>query len=94
MQLGEDNVIEYTINWNKKGINPADVRAHYVYIDRMCKDFIHIIGDRIDDAIRTEAARPDRKSALFQEVSRHVTFCQQTYVTNGVFFTKHNLQWA
>lgn len=81
MQLREDHVFEYAINWSKKGINPADVRAHHVYIDRMCKDFAHVVGNRIDEAIRAEAARPDRKSPLFQEVSQHVTFCQHRYVT-------------
>ncbi|KAI0230190.1 hypothetical protein LSAT2_019418 [Lamellibrachia satsuma] len=75
-KLREDHVFEYAINWSKKGINPADVRAHHVYIDRMCKDFAHVVGNRIDEAIRAEAARPDRKSPLFQEVSQHVTFCQ------------------
>ena len=39
-----DNVKKYTINWNRKGVNTTDNRAHSVYVNTLTKDFQVRIG--------------------------------------------------
>ncbi|XP_070554535.1 NACHT domain- and WD repeat-containing protein 1-like [Ptychodera flava] len=80
VKIPRKSVFTYDVNWTEKGnsnsgIDPMNVVEHRKYIENLCEDFENHIKAGVLDGI-AERAKSDITDPLYEEVSQHVTFCQ------------------
>ncbi|XP_035669372.1 uncharacterized protein LOC118411296 isoform X1 [Branchiostoma floridae] len=80
-QIPLPNIHEYTLSWTYGGINPNKNRGHAIYVDKLCQDFSRILTASIDASLAQHGTREDEKTALFEAIAQHVSFCQDRAAT-------------
>ncbi|XP_076114826.1 uncharacterized protein LOC143082831 isoform X2 [Mytilus galloprovincialis] len=70
------NVLPYEIEWVAGGIKTSGGRHQQVYLDKMCKQLQDTIQNRLYQDLEA-MKNQENKLKLFDEVSHHVSFCQQ-----------------
>lgn len=77
-QVSGANVLPYEIEWVAGGIKTSGGRHQQVYLDKMCKQLQDTIQNRLYQDLEA-MKNQENKLKLFDEVSHHVSFCQQRY---------------
>jgi len=71
--LLKDNILSYTICWDKdKGVS-ADNAEHKKYLNRMKEEFVERLCKMIQSAVDS---RKETHSELTNEITEHILFCQ------------------
>jgi hypothetical protein len=76
LQMSCNNIIQFELEWRAGGIKATGNRSHQVYLEKMCKQLQDILQHHLNEdllAIKNQ----DNKMKLFEEISHHVSFCQQ-----------------
>ncbi|XP_065054750.1 NACHT domain- and WD repeat-containing protein 1-like isoform X2 [Rhopilema esculentum] len=73
-EMKEDNVIQYNIKWNPKGVSLED-EEHSKYIASLCKDVSETMKKAIEEKIN-ERSRNEANLAIYEEVLQHISFAK------------------
>lgn len=76
-QVDNNHIFNHEIEWSKGGVQPAENRSHNVYLDRLSKQILEVLKREFHRHITEHMQQMDPESKLFQELSQHVSLCQE-----------------
>lgn len=78
--MDNNHILNHEIEWSKGGVQPAQNRAHHLYLDRMSKQVLEVLKREFSCHITEHVQQIDPTSKLYQEISQHVSLCQERYI--------------
>ncbi|XP_052705223.1 uncharacterized protein LOC128180999 isoform X4 [Crassostrea angulata] len=76
-KVDNNHILNHEIEWSKGGVQPAQNRAHHLYLDRMSKQVLEVLKREFSCHITEHVQQIDPTSKLYQEISQHVSLCQE-----------------
>ncbi|XP_061189276.1 uncharacterized protein LOC133197318 [Saccostrea echinata] len=76
-KVDNNHILNHDVDWEKGGIQPIVNRSHHLYLDRMSKQVLEVLKREFSRHITENMEQMDAKSKLFQEISQHVSLCQE-----------------
>nr|XP_022332826.1 uncharacterized protein LOC111130267 isoform X3 [Crassostrea virginica] len=76
-KVDNNHIFNHEIEWSKGGVQPAENRSHNVYLDRLSKQILEVLKREFHRHITEHMQQMDPESKLFQELSQHVSLCQE-----------------
>ena len=76
LQVSGANVMTYELEWVEGGIRSSGNRQHQVYLEKMCKQLEDTLENHLNNDLHAIQSK-DEKMKLYEEISHHVSFCQQ-----------------
>ncbi|XP_048730738.1 uncharacterized protein LOC125647914 isoform X3 [Ostrea edulis] len=76
-KVDNNHILNHDVDWDKGGIQPVTNRSHHVYLDRMSKQVLEVLKREFSRHISENMEQKDATSKLYQEISQHVSLCQE-----------------
>lgn len=74
-KLDDQQIAQFTIDWQAEGINPNQYQAHYDYLQQCCMTFHKSVKGMIDKVMLKVADNIFDSNPLYQEILHHLHFC-------------------
>lgn len=70
------NIMQFDLEWSAGGVKTSGNRNHQVYLEKICKQLFDTLHHHMSDDLLA-MKNPDNRMKLYDEISHHVSFCQQ-----------------